>query len=207
MIFLHSHGVGTSRACAFTRPTATMPVQIIVENPYRLAKDIRGIGFKTADAIAMKLGIEKTAMIRVRAGISYALSEALNDGHCGLPEHELHSLAEKLLEVPVPLIETAIGLELGEQSIVRDSVRSDGVHISQRPVPGREGDCGAHIAVGGRKAHLAADRRRKSDCVFWLATRNRISRSPKVKSRRSNSHFPRKCSSSPAGRVSARPPL
>ena len=47
----------------------------MTENPYRLARDIRGIGFKTADAIAMKLGIEKTAMIRVRAGISYALTE------------------------------------------------------------------------------------------------------------------------------------
>jgi hypothetical protein len=49
-----------------------------------LARDIRGIGFKTADAIAMKLGVEKTAMIRVRAGISYALTEAMDDGHCGL---------------------------------------------------------------------------------------------------------------------------
>jgi ATP-dependent exoDNAse (exonuclease V) alpha subunit len=46
------------------------------ENPYRLARDIRGVGFKTADAIAMKLGIEKTAMIRVLAGISYALTDA-----------------------------------------------------------------------------------------------------------------------------------
>ena len=47
-------------------------IQVMTENPYRLARDIRGIGFKTADAIAMKLGIEKTAMVRVRAGISYA---------------------------------------------------------------------------------------------------------------------------------------
>jgi exodeoxyribonuclease V alpha subunit len=67
----------------------------------RLARDIRGIGFKTADAIAMKLGIEKTAMIRVRAGVSYALTEAMDEGHCGLPaDDELVPLAEKLLEVP-----------------------------------------------------------------------------------------------------------
>src|ERR1700733_8169658 len=51
---------------------AVAAVQVMTENPYRLARDIRGIGFKTADAIAMKLGIEKTAMVRVRAGISYA---------------------------------------------------------------------------------------------------------------------------------------
>ena len=60
-------------------------VQVMTENPYRLARDIRGIGFKTADAIAMKVGIEKTAMIRLRAGISYALTEVTDEGHCGLP--------------------------------------------------------------------------------------------------------------------------
>jgi exodeoxyribonuclease V alpha subunit len=64
-------------------------VQVMSENPYRLARDIRGIGFKTADAIAMKLGIDKTAMIRVRAGISYALTEAMDEGHCGLPTDEI----------------------------------------------------------------------------------------------------------------------
>jgi ATP-dependent exoDNAse (exonuclease V) alpha subunit len=55
-------------------------VQVMSENPYRLARDIRGIGFKTADAIAMKLGIDKTAMVRVRAGISYSLTEAMDEG-------------------------------------------------------------------------------------------------------------------------------
>src|SRR4029450_7875100 len=84
------------------------------ENPYRLARDIRGIGFKNADAIAMKLGIEKTAMIRVRAGISFALTEALDEGHCGLPTDELIPLAEKLLEVPTELVRTALDLELAE---------------------------------------------------------------------------------------------
>jgi exodeoxyribonuclease V alpha subunit len=53
------------------------------ENPYRLARDIRGIGFKTADAIAMKLGIEKTALMRVRAGISYGLTEAMDEVTAG----------------------------------------------------------------------------------------------------------------------------
>src|ERR1019366_3237397 len=88
----------------------------------RLARDIRGIGFKTADAIAMKLGIEKTAMVRVRAGISYALTEAMDEGHCGLPTEELIPLAEKLLEVPQELIRTALDLELQEGSVVADRV-------------------------------------------------------------------------------------
>ena len=60
-------------------------VQVMNKNPYRLARDIRGIGFKTADAIALKLDIEKTAMIRARAGISYVLTDAMDEGHCGLP--------------------------------------------------------------------------------------------------------------------------
>ena len=82
-----------------------MPV--ISENPYRLARDIQGIGFLTADRIAAKLGIENTEMVRVRAGTSYALAEAMGEGHCGLPVEELQTFAHKLLEVPPDLIETA----------------------------------------------------------------------------------------------------
>jgi len=72
MVFLHSHGVGAARAVRIYKTYGVDAVQVMSENPYRLARDIRGIGFKTADTIAMKLGIDKTAMIRVRAGISYA---------------------------------------------------------------------------------------------------------------------------------------
>src|SRR6202165_2339326 len=67
MVFLHSNGVGTARAVRIYKTYGADAVQVMSENPYRLARDIRGIGFKTADAIAMKLGVEKTAMIRVRA--------------------------------------------------------------------------------------------------------------------------------------------
>jgi hypothetical protein len=67
----------------------------------------------------MKLGIEKTAMVRVRAGISYALTEAMDEGHCGLPTDELVPLAEKLLEVPDELVRTALDLELQEGCVDR----------------------------------------------------------------------------------------
>src|SRR5204862_5917957 len=70
MVFLHSHGVGTARAVRIFKTYGSDAIQVMSENPYRLARVIRGIGFKTADAIAMKLGIEKTARIRVRAGSS-----------------------------------------------------------------------------------------------------------------------------------------
>ena len=112
MVFLHSHGVGTARAVRIFKTYGSDAIRVMSENPYRLARDIRGIGFKTADAIAMKLGIEKIATIRVRAGISYALTEAMEDGHCGLPTEELVPLAEKLLEVPQQLVRTALELEL-----------------------------------------------------------------------------------------------
>jgi exodeoxyribonuclease V alpha subunit len=122
MVFLHSHGVSTARAVRIFKTYGSDAIQVMSENPYRLARDIRGIGFKTADTIAMKLGIEKTAMIRVRAGISYALTEAIDEGHCGLPTDELVPLAEKLLEVPQPLIRTALELELTDGTVIADQV-------------------------------------------------------------------------------------
>ena len=71
------------------------------ENPYRLARDIRGIGFKTADAIAMKLGIEKTAMIRVRAGISFALTEAMDEGHLWPSDGRVDAVGREAARSPV----------------------------------------------------------------------------------------------------------
>src|SRR6476620_7227803 len=122
MVFLHEHGVGTARAVRIYKTYGADAVQVMNENTYRLARDIRGVGFKTADAIAMKLGIEKSAIIRVRAGISFALTEAMDEGHCGLPNEELIPLAEKLLEVPPELIRTALDLELSEGTVIADHV-------------------------------------------------------------------------------------
>jgi exodeoxyribonuclease V alpha subunit len=143
MVFLHSHGVGTARAVRIFKTYGTDAIQVMTENPYRLARDIRGIGFKTADAIAMKLGIEKTATVRVRAGISYALTEAMDEGHCGLPTEELIPLAEKLLEVQQELIRTALDLELQEGSVVADRVGETpcvflaGLHRAERTIAER----------------------------------------------------------------------
>ena len=122
MVFLHEHRVGTARAVRIFKTYGTDAVQVMSENPYRLARDIRGIGFRTADLIAEKLGIEKTAIIRVRAGISYGLTEAMGNGHCGLPTEELTALAEKLLEVPQALIPAALDLELADGIVIADTV-------------------------------------------------------------------------------------
>jgi exodeoxyribonuclease V alpha subunit len=140
MVFLHNHGVSTARAVRIFKTYGADALRVMTDNPYRLARDIRGIGFKSADAIAMKLGIEKTAMVRVRAGISYALTEAMEEGHCGLPTDELVPMAEKLLEVPQQLIRTALELELQEGTVVADRVGETpciflaGLHRAERTI-------------------------------------------------------------------------
>jgi exodeoxyribonuclease V alpha subunit len=145
MVFLHSHGVGTARAVRIFKTYGNDAVQVMAENPYRLARDIRGIGFRTADAIAARLGIEATAMIRLRAGINYALLEASGEGHCGLPTAALLKLAGELLAVERPavpppphgeapdkrvalepaVIQAALDLELSEGSVVADALMGE----------------------------------------------------------------------------------
>jgi len=122
MVFLQSHGVGTSRAVRIYKTYGADAIPLVSENPYRLARDIRGIGFLTADQIAEKLGIEKTAMIRARAGISYTLTEAVSEGHCGLPEDDLMPMAEKLLEIPADILRDALQQELQDETVVADTI-------------------------------------------------------------------------------------
>jgi exodeoxyribonuclease V alpha subunit len=143
LVFLHAHGVGTARAVRIFKTYGADAIRVMSEDPYRLARDIRGIGFRTADTIAMRLGVDKSAMIRVRAGISYALAEAMDDGHCGLPEGELVPLAETLLEVPAELVGAALELELGNGAVVADDVDGmgcvflAGLHRAERAVAER----------------------------------------------------------------------
>jgi exodeoxyribonuclease V alpha subunit len=125
MVFLQSHGVGTSRAVRIYKTYGVDAIPLVSENPYRLARDIKNIGFKTADQIAEKLGIVKTAMIRARAGISYALNEAVSEGHCGLPEDNLLSSAETLLEVPADILRDALHLELQDEIVIADAINNE----------------------------------------------------------------------------------
>lgn len=122
MLFLQSHGVGTARAFRIFKTYGVNAIEQVTENPYRLARDIRGIGFKTADQIARKLGIPADSMIRARAGISYALMEAVGQGHCALPADDLLSLAEELLEIGRDRLAEALSLEVGEGNVVPDAV-------------------------------------------------------------------------------------
>src|ERR1700731_3618000 len=111
----------------------------------------------------MKLGIEKTAMIRVRAGISYALTEAMDEGHCGLPTDELVPLAEKLLEVAGELVRTALHLELTEGTVIADRVGETpcvflaGLHRAERHCRAADTACGRGVAMG-RAAYRSCPR-------------------------------------------------
>jgi exodeoxyribonuclease V alpha subunit len=122
MVFLQSHRVGTSRAVRIFKTYGADAIPLVKENPYRLARDIRGIGFITADQIAQKLGVPKTSIMRARAGITYALLQAIENGDCGLPEAELLTLAQKLLEVERELLAQALALELAVGTVVADNV-------------------------------------------------------------------------------------
>jgi len=126
MLFLHSHGVGTARAVRIFKTYGNDAVRVLTDNPYRLAGDITGIGFKMADTIAMKLGIEPTAMVRLRAGITYALTEAMHDGHCGLPRTDLLALAERLLQAPADLVAAALDSEIKDTTVIVDRAGTAG---------------------------------------------------------------------------------
>jgi exodeoxyribonuclease V alpha subunit len=122
MVFLHAHGVSTSRAVRIFKTYGQGAIDVVRENPYRLAQDIRGIGFLSADTIAQKIGIAKDSPLRAQAGISYALTEASAQGHCGLPYAELVPLAVKLLDIPDAIIEAAIAQEITDEVLFPDTV-------------------------------------------------------------------------------------
>ena len=143
MVFLHSHGVGTSRAVRIFKTYGHDAIKVMTEDPYRLARDIRGIGFRTADAIAMKLGLTKDAPQRLRAGVSFALQEATDDGHCGLPKGDLVRLATDLLDVGVDSIEGALAGELKAGEVIADAIDGAdcvflrGLHFAERGIAER----------------------------------------------------------------------
>ncbi len=122
MVFLHSHGIGTSRAVRIYRLYGDYAIAKVSENPYCLARDIRGIGFRTADELARRLGIAQTSLIRAQAGISYVLSEFADEGNCATPTDEAIAKAEKMLEIPKAVLEVAVEREILDGQIVADEI-------------------------------------------------------------------------------------
>ncbi len=125
MVFLHGHGVGTGRALRIFRKYGQESIAILGEDPYRLVRDIHGIGFKVADRIAGNLGIAGDSPLRVRAGVEHVLQELKNQGHCAFPGDQLVEQAVQLLQVPPPAVEAALAAGLKDGRLVEAPAAAD----------------------------------------------------------------------------------
>ncbi|MFD7918327.1 ATP-dependent RecD-like DNA helicase [Streptomyces sp. NPDC059740] len=123
MVFLQGVGVSTSIAVRIYKKYGDASISVVRNQPYRLAADVWGIGFLTADRIAQSVGIPHDSPDRVRAGLQYALSQSADQGHCYLPEDRLIADAVKLLQVDTGLVIDCLGdLAQDPEGVVREKV-------------------------------------------------------------------------------------
>ncbi|SLM02179.1 MULTISPECIES: ATP-dependent RecD-like DNA helicase [unclassified Actinoplanes] len=120
MVFLQGVGVSTSIAVRIYKKYGDSSISVVRNSPYRLASDVWGIGFKTADTIAQAVGIPHDSPERVKAGLQYTLSQATDNGHCFLPVDQLTDEASRILEVPAGLIPRCLDELVEEEGVVRE---------------------------------------------------------------------------------------
>jgi exodeoxyribonuclease V alpha subunit len=120
MVFLQGVGVSTSLGVRIYKTYRDESIQVVRQEPYRLAGDVWGIGFKTADQIAQRLGIPHDSPQRVKAGLQFALSQATEDGHCYLPDGELVEQATGLLGVDAELAQQCLEELIQEEGVVAE---------------------------------------------------------------------------------------
>lgn len=120
MLFLQQYGVSTAYAAKIYRQYGKESIDQVKENPYRLADDIWGIGFKTADGIAGKMGYGKNDLRRCRSGIQYTLNELADEGHVYAVEEQLIEAAGKLLEADrEPIVQAMAGM-IASEDLIRE---------------------------------------------------------------------------------------
>lgn len=135
MVFLQEHGIGPSFAFRIYKHYEKHAVTIVKENPYRLAMDIFGIGFHTADMLAMKLGFDKNSMLRAEAGLLYTLLEISGEGHIYYPEDKLIAKTSAELDIEEDLVAAAIvSLEREERIVIDDLEDHRGVYLTRNYV-------------------------------------------------------------------------
>ncbi|HEX8628312.1 MAG TPA: helix-hairpin-helix domain-containing protein, partial [Catenuloplanes sp.] len=122
MVFLQGVGVSTSLAVRIFKKYGDASISVVKNEPYRLAADVWGIGFKTADTIAQAVGIPHDSPQRVKAGLQYTLSEATDSGHCYLPAPQLTADATKILDVPAGLVTGCLDELIVEEGVVRETL-------------------------------------------------------------------------------------
>ncbi len=134
MLFLQGHGVSSAYAVKIFKTYGQAAIATVKANPYRLAQDIYGIGFKTADRIAQNLGIPSDSPLRAQAGIIHVLHELADEGHVFAPEGDLLRQAEATLEIPRGLLEGAITDLAREEQVVAEEVPGKGRGIYLKPL-------------------------------------------------------------------------
>jgi exodeoxyribonuclease V alpha subunit len=120
MVFLQGVGVSTSIAVRIYKKYGDSSISVVKNSPYKLAADVWGIGFKTADTIAQAVGIPHDSPERVKAGLQYTLSQATDNGHCFLPADSLVAEAAKILDVPGALVPECLAELVEEEGVVRE---------------------------------------------------------------------------------------
>jgi exodeoxyribonuclease V alpha subunit len=147
MVFLRSYGISAAYAARIYRRYGDRTIGVVRENPYRLAIDIWGIGFKTADTIARNLGMERTAPARLEAGLIHVLGKLAEDGHVHAPEAVLLEQAAAVLEVDPGLLPEALGRLDASNLIVRESLGDRGTCVSLASLWEQEHDAAALFAA------------------------------------------------------------
>src|SRR5262249_43660601 len=146
MVFRQGHGVSPAFASRIYKKYGAQATPIVRANPYRLALDIWGIGFRSADALAQRLGLDRHAPARAEAGLVHVLGELTEDGNCHVPQHELLAAAEKMLEVPPAILEDALDRLCADGHVVRESLGDRGECISLRAMYAAETRAAALLA-------------------------------------------------------------
>ena len=132
MLFLQPHGITASYAVRIYRHYGQQALEIVRENPYRLAMDIHGIGFMTADAAAAKLGFDEEHPLRAQAGVLYTLRRLTDDGHVYVPRDKLITLTSDQLNIPLALVEDSLdALELEERIVVEEMDGEIGIFLTR----------------------------------------------------------------------------
>ncbi len=121
MVFLQSHGLGIAHAFRIYKTYGDSALDIVKANPYRLAADIWGIGFRTADGLALKLGFERQALPRAKAALRHVLQEASGGGHCALPEEAVWQQAQQQTGIDLEILRNAARALVAEKELLRES--------------------------------------------------------------------------------------
>jgi len=160
MLFLHSHGVSTNLGVKIYKTYGDNALEIVQQNPYQLATDIYGVGFKTADKLARDLGLPADHPERIQAGVIFALNEMSNDGHVYAPRQALMDKTAELLNASAELIAPAL-----ERLAAADRIRLDEIPFPPRPVG--EGP-GVRTANGTPPVGVAENRAEYSSPAIYL---------------------------------------